>query len=149
MPPRYYTDEQRDRAFFAKTEVQNGCLVWVAANNGNGYGVFSVRKKRVYAHRFAYERWVGPIPTGEEVDHLCRNRSCVYTGHLEAVSHWENLARGEDPRAKALRSNHCQRGHDFSVWAYFEGGRRRCRKCRNMRALARYHAKKILKGGGP
>ena len=60
----------------------------------------------VLAHRFAYEMLIGPIPEGLESDHLCRNRPCVRSTHIEPVTRSENLRRsplkkGEaHPRAK-------------------------------------------------
>lgn len=48
----------------------------------------------IYAHRLSYELFVGPIPDGYELDHLCRNRGCVNPAHLEAVTHRVNVLRG-------------------------------------------------------
>lgn len=71
------------------------CWVWTAARHGKGYGMFSVdRKRKVRAHRFAYEMMVGPIPEGLDLDHLCRNRACVNPEHLEPVTRSVNLKRG-------------------------------------------------------
>ncbi len=44
-------------------------------------------------HRFAYAAFVGEIPDGTEIDHLCRDRACVKPDHLELVSRSENLRR--------------------------------------------------------
>ncbi|MFK5284023.1 HNH endonuclease signature motif containing protein, partial [Lacticaseibacillus paracasei] len=46
------------------------------------------------AHRFMYERLVGPIPAGMQLDHLCRVRPCCNPAHLEPVTQRENIARG-------------------------------------------------------
>ena len=46
-----------------------------------------------YAHRVTYRHLVGPIPAGMQVDHLCRNRTCVNPDHLEPVTASENRRR--------------------------------------------------------
>jgi hypothetical protein len=47
----------------------------------------------MYAHRWAYEHFVGPIPEGLEIDHGCFVHACVNPGHLEPVTHQENVRR--------------------------------------------------------
>lgn len=70
------------------------CWLWNGALNG-GYGRPSVDGKHQYAHRLSYEAFVGPIPEGMFLDHLCRNRSCINPDHLEIVTLEENIKRGE------------------------------------------------------
>jgi hypothetical protein len=84
-----------------------------------------------YAHRVLYRLVNGPIPIGAEIDHLCRNRSCVNPDHLEAVSHRENLMRSPiAPAAINARKTHCKYGHEFTQTnTYVSSGRRRCRLC--------------------
>jgi hypothetical protein len=48
-----------------------------------GYGADGLRHW-ASAHRFSYELHNGPIPTGLQIDHLCRNTTCVNPRHLEA-----------------------------------------------------------------
>lgn len=98
--------------------VGSGCWLWDGFVNPNGYGQRTVRvqgrNRTIQAHRLAYELFVGPVPIGLELDHLCRTRSCVRPDHLEAVSHAENVRRGESAAAStaaAAARTHCRRGH--------------------------------------
>lgn len=85
--------------FAAKVALApSGCLEWMGSTNPGGYGSFAARptsvdSKRVMAHRWSYEHHVGPIPSGLDLDHLCRNRKCVNPAHLEPVTRSENVRR--------------------------------------------------------
>lgn len=76
-----------------KSTPEDGCWEY-SQTVGGGYAQFFVSPGvKVYAHRFAYELLVGPIPEGLTLDHLCRNRACVRPSHLEPVSLSENVRR--------------------------------------------------------
>jgi hypothetical protein len=72
----------------------HGCWLWAGCKNDRGYPQVGVRGRMVYAHRHYYTVHVGPIPSGLQLDHLCRKRSCVNPDHLEAVTQVENIRRG-------------------------------------------------------
>jgi hypothetical protein len=95
-----------------------GCWEWSGTHDRNGYAKLSSRRegKKVlmYAHRLAYELYVGPIPERLVIDHLCRNHGCVNPAHLEAVTQLENFMRGMHRSAVTARENRCQRGHEFT-----------------------------------
>lgn len=77
--------------------LDDDCWEWIGGKAG-AYGGFYVgggakNRIRAYAHRWAYEKLVGPIPEGLEIDHVCLNKLCVNPDHLEAVTHSENQLR--------------------------------------------------------
>lgn len=111
-----------------------GCMAWLGPVDAQGYG----RHGKEWAHRFVYEMTVGPIPSGLQLDHLCRNRRCVNPDHLEPVTSRENTLRGDGPTAQNARKSHCHRGHPFSGDNLFvrSDGTRRCRACHNLRTAA-------------
>lgn len=89
------SDEQRERKFWEKTVTGvGGCILWNGSMGDSGYGRVKRNKKWVGAHRIAYLFKNKVIPSGFEIDHLCRNRRCVNPEHLEAVSHRDNVLRG-------------------------------------------------------
>ncbi len=101
-----------------------------------GYGYFSLGGyAKVRAHRYSYEQLVGPILEGLEIDHLCRVPVCVNPAHLEAVTHRENVLRGNSPSALASKVTHCPQGHPYDeVNTLFRTlGWRECRICRRGR----------------
>ncbi len=103
-------------------------------------------------HRVTYETFVGPIPEGLEIDHLCRNRLCCNPVHLEAVTRKENVRRGLACALKPKKT-HCSRGHvlnekNLVIRAYRGRSYRECRICELIRChehRARKRAKHLEK----
>lgn len=104
IPPPPKTVEGRFLASIRKAE--NGCWVWTKRCQDSGYSQFVPYGRPVLAHRFAYEFFVGPIPDGLELDHVCHthdascpggpaclHRRCVNPDHLEPVTPLENKRR--------------------------------------------------------
>jgi len=73
------------------------CKIWQGAKTG-GHGTIEIREdgKRLsfYVHRATYCLERGPIPAGLDIDHLCRQRACGETSHMEPVTRGENVRRG-------------------------------------------------------
>ncbi|WBP89502.1 HNH endonuclease signature motif containing protein [Kitasatospora cathayae] len=102
-----------DRILTLVVEDDNGCWQFTGRRS-LGYPQISDELGRtVRAHRAMYERRVGPIPDGYEVDHLCFNRSCVNPAHLEAVTPEENKRRAVDHYRGPQRTT-CVNGHDLT-----------------------------------
>lgn len=115
--------------------ADSGCWEWQGTLYPNGYGRFYDHGNHgVRAHRWAYEAWVGPIPKGLVMDHLCRNRDCVNPLHLEPVTAKTNTNRGRRYNAE---KTHCKNGHEFDeVNTYKYGNSRQCRQCHADRYMA-------------
>lgn len=100
--------------FLAKVDKTDTCWLWTAWIERTGYGRFWLDGWNQIAHRVAYELYVGPIPEGLEIDHLCRVRRCVNPDHLEPVTTRENVRRMIPHRTsyQSLRDA-CPNGHPY------------------------------------
>lgn len=131
----------REELFWAKVD-KNGpipihcpelgaCWLWTAATIRGGYGAFWRGDQHRAAHRFSYERLIGPIPKGLTLDHLCRRPPCVNPRHLQPVTEQVNILRGTSPAAMNAIKTHCIRGHalDGANLRVSPEGYRVCRTC--------------------
>jgi len=106
------------------------CWIWQLSATADGYaqGLVPGRKSPGAMHRPSYEAFVGPIPDGLCIDHLCRVKTCVNPDHLEAVTSRENTLRG----LSAIPHSHCRNGHEMTEDnILFSSSGRRCRTCYN------------------
>jgi hypothetical protein len=118
--------------FWEKVDTSGPCWEWIGTRKPDGYGDFWLHGPRL-AHRVAWESLVGPIPDGFQLDHLCRNRSCVNPAHLEVVTPRENyLRQPEHIGTRQAAKTHCPAGHPYdatNTYRYPDTGHRRCRTC--------------------
>lgn len=115
--------------------VPSGCWIWTGWCNEAGYGIIDVgsrargTSRHARAHRVSYECFVGLIPDGLKLDHLCRERGCVNWRHLEPVTQRENVLRGVGLAAQNARQTKCRKCDELlSVY----GGVRCCKSCRKL-----------------
>lgn len=129
----------------------DACWPWTAALY-NGYGMVGLgtpSRRIVGAHRAAYEVFVGPIPAGLTLDHVChthdtscpggktcRHRRRINPSHLEPVANGANVLRGRGTSATNARKTVCVNGHPFNDqntyrWAPpgDQSADRTCREC--------------------
>ena len=123
------------------------CWEWQFGKNHQGYAKFregAQGSRTVHGHCFAYEYFIGPVPNGLQLDHLCRNKSCVNPWHCEPVTASENVFRADLPNRN---KTHCANGHEYTpdntYRTLHERGRttRTCRTCGRLRARNKYRRK--------
>lgn len=121
------------REFFERHILKgDGCWLWTGALNNKGYGQWGQNGRTRSAHRVAYEFFVGPIPEGLTIDHLCRVRRCVRPDHLEPVTSAENTRRA--------KGDECPKGHPYTpenTKHRKDNGRRICVTCQKATAQKR------------
>lgn len=110
------------------------CIEWPGQRNELGYGEISSKTVTHKAHRYIYIKLNGD-PGPLDLDHLCRNTSCVNPAHLEPVTHAENVRRG------TAAWTHCRKKlHEWTPenTVIRKNGTRLCRACRHDLERARY-----------
>lgn len=111
----------------SKLEIdEEGCFLWTGCTTQWGHGSYGGQ----FTHRFAYETFVGPIPAGLVLDHLCRRPACMNPDHLEPVTQKENSKRG-----LVGTKTVCVNGHEYTPENTYlkPNGNRNCRECARIR----------------
>lgn len=88
------------------------CWIWNA--NHRSYRCIKWQEHTEKVHRLLYAWLVHSLPRGYkygEIDHLCRNKSCVNPVHLEFVPRRINILRGNGPTAINAAKTYCAKGH--------------------------------------
>lgn len=152
----YVTGEPITRVLSYLQPQEDGCWRWQGSTSPGGYGQIRIARRLVAVHRWVYEFYVGPIPEGFDVDHVCHNntdcaggptclhRRCAFPDHLEAVPHIINVQRGKNGILQSART-HCPSGHEYNAENTLRDkkGRRVCRECHRASSLRWWHEKRL------
>lgn len=109
------------------------CWNWEGSVDDAGYGHFFLKGRVRGAYVASRILLEGEDSDGYDVDHLCRNPTCVNPRHLDVVTHQENIIRGTAPAAVNHEKTHCHIGHPFdeeNTYYNPDGNSRQCRECR-------------------
>lgn len=145
---------ERFLAFVPHRPTPEACWIWTGAKSPSGYGQFGIgppapRSSRMRpAHRVSHELFIGPIPEGLFVMHMCDVPSCVNPNHLRAGTHSENMqdciAKNRHSRFHSSKT-HCPQGHpyDENNTRRDREGYRVCRKCENAASARGYRKRRL------
>jgi len=134
-----------EERFLAKVDQSDNCWTWNTPSLTNGYGRFWFEGRMIAAHCVAYRLFVGPIPVGMELDHLCHTRDlsctagtaclhrrCVRPDHLEPVTPLENARRARHTEWERALVTRCPQDHEYTPENTYiaPSGKRNCRLCK-------------------
>ena len=82
-----------NNSFWRQVHKTDHCWHWTGQVT-NGYGTHYQDKRSWLTHRLVVLDSGREIPTGYDVDHLCRNKLCVNPAHVDPVSKSDHAKRG-------------------------------------------------------
>lgn len=125
-----------------KGEQPEDCWEWIGTKDRKGYGAIFYEGRHQRAHRISFLLVGKDLSPSTQLDHLCRNTSCVNPDHLEPVTNQENQLRGIAGQRNKERASSialCPKGHPYTEenTYYDKKGWRACRTCHRNRERER------------
>lgn len=124
MPRQYTRQPITERLLRYGARQPNGCLLWTGSRLPLGYGQMTVGGRTCGAHMVAYQEWVGPIPDGHQVHHLCdvayapgdfTYRRCFEPSHLTTGTPAENSRHMAETRRSAVGDRHVSKRNPHTL----------------------------------
>lgn len=72
--------------FISRIQRVGACTLWIGGRSSDGYGLFWMEGRNRFAHRVAYELFVGDVGRGCHVQRVCGNQLCVDPEHLRLAA---------------------------------------------------------------
>lgn len=128
------------------------CWTWLACKQSGGRAQLRWRGRMESVYVLMYEEFIGPVPPGMILDHVCHNEAalrgecdggddcphhaCCNPYHLTSKSQGQNLLDSPLTQASINKAKtHCDRGHEFNEenTGFKNNGRwRYCKPCNKM-----------------
>jgi hypothetical protein len=83
--------EQRYEAYIDRSPGRDACHLWTGSVNEDGYALLKIDGKTRQVHRWAYQRFVGPLAPGEVVRHTCDTPACHNRSHWRPGTQADNM----------------------------------------------------------
>lgn len=133
LPARFWAKVNKHGPFPPRRSLGR-CWIWTASKNPDGYGQIKIAtNEKRGAHRVAWKLAGRRFAHGKEIDHLCRNTSCVRYTHLELVTHRINMLRGNGVGSHNAHKTYCSNGHPlFGKTMKVYSGQRTCLVCKRL-----------------
>lgn len=111
---------------YVQVDDETDCYVWTGTVNDRGYPVITVRGRTLGVHRLVYG-WAVDIPQGHHVHHRCRNRRCIFVGHMEVLAQQDHVREHPKPIGvpRAARPIRLGRQRSFGAVCNVCGGKRK------------------------
>ena len=92
---------------------ENGCLIWPGAKSYSGHGHVHFQGKMWIVHRLLYVHFVGPIPEGHHLHHLCETPACANHEHLSPLTYIEHAYQHDSLAVRHSSKTTCPQGHPY------------------------------------
>lgn len=128
----------------------DGCWNFVSSISHTGSGRFFMNGKCRDAYRVSYELFIGEIPKGHELHHICENRLCVNPDHLKVLTRKDHLKCSPTQIAYMnAHKTHCPQGHEYTEdnlvpYLFKLNGKRSCLICAKKRSRECNARKRLL-----